>query len=964
MAQTLGKLARELKPYVVRWINEAMAGAGGGGGATGEMAKHALSGAYHDGTLADSQAPQFLMRAGGRSLTGNLPVEAGVLIDGVDISAHAANAAAHHDPATAGNGILLGGGGQQVGVKLSSVNEPGLGFDVNGGLYVGGGAGIDTSDDQVFVDLASANSGLGFDVSSKLRIELATHSGLTFSTNRLTLGTPGTLTVATVNGVSTDTHVHQVSSTSNPGTSQSLLSTANDGFGTLQLKVLASNDLFVSGFTGSGYRFDMGVTEAGKASGELDNLTVRGRLRVYELLIQQIRATNGSVFVTSSSEIAKLDGPDHDWEFETGGSTVRREFETGGSTADAEFDTRVYTIDTREDPTDDDHDLYHGFIDGDALRTQQVNWDGSEYDVVRQVNLTVGRVLDLFTYTAAWVGGDLPQVGDDLVRLGSTDTTRQGSVYLTADDSNAPYIDVVDGVRTHADWNTPGKVKVRLGKLTGITDAAFGGTLDGYGLWADNVYLRGQMVIAQGSTGLSNFADAGALATKSTVDWSQDLSGIPAPLAPPGGAGLYLSASHMGYYDGGAWRTYMNNAGDLVLGNVGSGPGLAWNQTAGTLAVRGSITITGGSGIGNLSDANLDNVSDGSTYKRVNANEKTGAGRAYSGLDSSNRLVTAVLPGATLTMTGRAAGLYMDATRMGYWNGTAWRTYMNSSGQFYFAGSSTTGLLWDGTYLGGKNGGDWQWRARASDGKLMAGEGSVVLDEDGLTINSYTGVYSLDLSVKFARDDTVESEIYQLSDGSTLAGLYIESGGLVPGIDGAIALAVYTGTGSSNPASELGLGTTIIKLRSPAIELVGDVSITSGGLGVTGIIYSDGGLGWNHSKASVAHNVTTDIATYTISSNTVSQMLATVTTSGSGRLGTKAYLVSTAWTTVTVTELGGSLFGTTSLALTAAINTTTRVVTLSVKQTNGSSGADTVYISVQPLSLGASTRYISSWTGL
>ncbi|MDI9549297.1 MAG: hypothetical protein QM346_17030, partial [Chloroflexota bacterium] len=618
-------LARDIWPYLLQRLRRtAVSATASGGIIAGELTKHALSGPYHDGTLSNSQGPQFLLLDGTRQLTGNLSVASGITIDGVDLSVHAATASAHHDPVTAGNGILIGGGGQQVGVKLSSVNEPGLGFDVSGGLYVGGGAGIDTSDDQVFVDLASTNSGLGFDGASKLRVELATHSGLTFSANKLTLGSPGTLTVATVNGVSADTHVHQVSSTSNPGTSHSLLSTANDGFGTLQLKVLASNDLFVSGFAGSGYRFDMGVTETGKASGELDNLTVRGRMRVYELLIQQIRATNGSLFVTSSSEIAKLDGPDHDWEFETGGSTVRREFETGGSTVDAEFDTRVYAIDTRTDPTDDDHDLYHGFIDGDALRAQQVNWDGSDYDVVRQVNLTVGRVLDLYTYTAAWVGGDLPREGDDLVRLGSTDTTRQGSVYLTADDSNAPYIDVVDGVRTHAEWNTPGKVRLRLGKLTGITDAAFGGTLDGYGLWADNVYLRGKMVIAAGSSGFDNLSD------------------IPAPLSPPSGAGLYLSASHMGYYDGGNWKTYLNNTGDLVLGNVGSGPGLAWNQTAGTLAVRGSITITGGSGIGNLSDANLDNVSDGSTYKRPTKNQ-------ISGLDANGRLISAVLPTANVS---------------------------------------------------------------------------------------------------------------------------------------------------------------------------------------------------------------------------------------------------------------------------------------------------------------------------
>ena len=40
---------------------------------------------------------------------------------------------------------------------------------------------------------------------------------------------------------------------------------------------------------------------------------------------------------------------------------------------------------------------------------------------------------------------------------------------MTADDDNAPFIDVADGVTTHADFNTTGTVKTRMGKLSGIT---------------------------------------------------------------------------------------------------------------------------------------------------------------------------------------------------------------------------------------------------------------------------------------------------------------------------------------------------------------------------------------------------------------------------------------------------------------------------------------------------------------
>jgi len=54
----------------------------------------------------------------------------------------------------------------------------------------------------------------------------------------------------------------------------------------------------------------------------------------------------------------------------------------------------------------------------------------------------------------------------------------------------------------------------------------------------------------------------------------------------------------------------------LFVGN--SNYYLDWNNlSAGVLNMKGSIVITGGSGIGNLTDANLDNIDDGSTYGRI-----------------------------------------------------------------------------------------------------------------------------------------------------------------------------------------------------------------------------------------------------------------------------------------------------------------------------------------------------------
>ncbi len=47
----------------------------------------------------------------------------------------------------------------------------------------------------------------------------------------------------------------------------------------------------------------------------------------------------------------------------------------------------------------------------------------------------------------------------------------------------------------------------------------------------------------------------------------------------------------------------------------------------------------------------VDKIADGATYFRTTGNEKTGGGRAYSGLNSSNRLVTGMESGSTIVYT-------------------------------------------------------------------------------------------------------------------------------------------------------------------------------------------------------------------------------------------------------------------------------------------------------------------------
>lgn len=91
MNELLDQILANIRPYVMSWVEQVTQEAGGGAGV------HELAGPLHTGELADSQAPQFLKRDGARSLIGDLAVADGIKIDGIDISAHAADPNAHHN---------------------------------------------------------------------------------------------------------------------------------------------------------------------------------------------------------------------------------------------------------------------------------------------------------------------------------------------------------------------------------------------------------------------------------------------------------------------------------------------------------------------------------------------------------------------------------------------------------------------------------------------------------------------------------------------------------------------------------------------------------------------------------------------------------------------------------------------------------------------------------------------------
>ena len=81
---------------------------------------------------------------------------------------------------------------------------------------------------------------------------------------------------------------------------------------------------------------------------------------------------------------------------------------------------------------------------------------------------------------------------------------------------------------------------------------------------------------------LNDIADATAL----LADWT-GLSNIPGTLGTPAGAGLFLSATYLGYYDSSNWKTYMDSSGNFYLG--GSSGKLQWDASEDTLTITGVI---------------------------------------------------------------------------------------------------------------------------------------------------------------------------------------------------------------------------------------------------------------------------------------------------------------------------------------------------------------------------------------
>ena len=266
---------------------------------------------------------------------------------------------------------------------------------------------------------------------------------------------------------------------------------------------LSSTDFVSAFFGGLGWAIQKipftnasGQTEY-KYSLEIDNVTVRNALRVFEMIISQLLGENGNRFFSDMMEVDHYDP-----------STGKVWLKTG------------------------DGKLYNSLRVGDIVVVQQYNGDptlDTEWYVTKAYEFRVTAVgvgdmslgenrldwLEFENFTSTQEGLT-PETafrnGDTLVRADNdVNPNRKGLVTVMSVGENTPYIDVLYGMKTDPD----DALKGRIGNLQGIRHHLFG-WLKGFGEYLINAYVVGDVRLRRTGESLDTLVEIlnGLLSTK------------------------------------------------------------------------------------------------------------------------------------------------------------------------------------------------------------------------------------------------------------------------------------------------------------------------------------------------------------------------------------------------------------------------------------------------------------------
>ena len=513
----VSEFAAQLKPFVQRWIDDALTKARIAGAA---LRPHALNSDYHTGTLADWQAPQFVMLDGSRTVTGNIPVATGITIDGVDISVFKSAYDAHlaSDSHTiyasaegsgtrrayeagrlnlsvlAGNG--LSGGGLMTTNRTLSVDQ-GYSFTWTAAHAFNAGATV------------AAGQLLGFGASTSLSA-LGGSPTILRAANSLRVNT-----FLGVNVDPTSARLHVKSGTGETmvkleGTTTNFLAVDTDGSGGVRL---GTSDFF-SGQRG--WRID------GDGSAEFNNIVARGELHASVFVADEMHATGGTLAVLTTAKVApRISGSDNTLPGSTGSSftlVLQASYDTG----------------------------FCYFADNDVIRVKtmlQVGGGLDLYDIYLEVNGTPSSNSDRDMAQGNPGTHDVPVIwrqggsaglvieqGTGVVKwgqVGGSAGSYTGGLILTSDAAHAPYMDIFTIPSDSTPWSISTTPRVRVGKLDGITDLDL--NPQGFGLYAKSytiggetagVYIDGTIVAREGRILDSVYIGGGSLTAQHVYDWT------------------------------------------------------------------------------------------------------------------------------------------------------------------------------------------------------------------------------------------------------------------------------------------------------------------------------------------------------------------------------------------------------------------------------------------------------------
>lgn len=243
----------------------------------------------------------------------------------------------------------------------------------------------------------------------------------------------------------------------------------------------ASSKDFVSGFlTGKGWAILLreflnasGIKEF-KSYAEFDEVVIRGSIKVFELIVNQLKGESDNYIFSGMMKIDHVDTANKKIYLDTGAGL-----------------------------------LYNTFRPDDYLICQQYGGmptEDNDYNITKGYEFIVSEVgtgnisegekrLDWITYRN-FVGNESNIAkGDVVVRVDNlTNQERKGIIQNVTVGPFAPYSDVTYGMKT----NPESSLKSRRGRLDGIFNEWFGGWLKGFGDYILNLYAMGEFHFRNG----------------------------------------------------------------------------------------------------------------------------------------------------------------------------------------------------------------------------------------------------------------------------------------------------------------------------------------------------------------------------------------------------------------------------------------------------------------------------------